>query len=214
MERSEFLARVATAQAAAILPDHPTEDPGQWVPDLPDVDLVDRFFETAEQIAAETHTAPVDDVIAEIVERYEIDNYMSWDVDRIDGLDRLPDGLRRIATETPRGVEGRVEHNAGYMDCQLGITGAEAAFAETGTIVVRSGPGQPRMASLVPLVHIAVLRRDRIFRSASHWAADPSARMSVGSNVVFITGPSKTADIESIVTLGVHGPKHLHILLV
>ena len=214
MERSEFLARVKTAQAAAILPDHPSEDPGQWVPDLPEVDLVGRFIEIAEKMAAEIHTNPVDDVIANVVERYDIDNYMSWDADRIDGLDHLPGGLRRIVTETPRGGEGRAEHNAGYMDCQLGITGAEAAFAETGTIVVRSGPGRPRMASLVSLVHIAVLRMDRIFRSASHWAADPSARMAEGSNVVFITGPSKTADIESIVTLGVHGPKHLHIVLV
>jgi L-lactate dehydrogenase complex protein LldG len=214
MERSEFLARVKVAQAAGVLPDHPAEDPGPWVPELPDVDLVDRFVEMASKAAAEIHTGPVDGVIAEIIDRYEIDNYMSWDTDRIDGLGRLPEGLRRIATETPRGSNGRATHNAGYKDCALGITGAEAAFAETGTIVVRSGPGRPRMASLVPLVHIAVLRSDRIFRSASHWAADPSARMSEGSNVVLITGPSKTADIESIVTLGVHGPKHLHIALV
>ena len=214
MERSEFLSRVKTAQAAAILPDHPIDDPGGLVPELPEVDLTERFIEMATKAAAEIHTEPVDQVIWGVIDRYGIENYMSWDADRIDGLDRLPDGLRRIHTETPRGPEGRAEHHAGYMDCQLGITGAEAAFAETGTIVVRSGPGQPRMASLVPLVHIAVLRRDRIFRSASHWAADPSARMSDGSNVVFITGPSKTADIESIVTLGVHGPKHLHTVLV
>ncbi len=214
MERSELLARVRVAQAAAILPRHPTEDPGGLVPDLGDVDLTERFIDGARATAAEVHTEPVDQAIWTVIDRYDIENYMSWDADRIDGLDRLPDGLRRIHTETPRGPEGRAEHNAGYMDCQLGITGAEAAFAETGTIVVRSGPGQPRMASLVPLVHVAVLRRDRIFRSASHWAADPSARMSEGSNVVFITGPSKTADIESIVTLGVHGPKHLHIVLV
>ncbi len=214
MERSEFLARVKTAQAAAILPAHSSDDPGGLVPDLPDVDHVERFIEVATRAAAEVHTEPVDQVIRSVVDRHGIENYMSWDADRIDGLDRLPDGLHRIVTETPRGPDGRAEHNAGYMDCQLGITGAEAAFAETGTIVVRSGPGRPRMASLVPLVHIAVLRRDRVFRSASHWAADPSARMADGSNVVFITGPSKTADIESIVTLGVHGPKHLHIALV
>ncbi len=214
MERSDFLARVEIAQASAILPDHPRDDPGQWVPELPEVDLVTRFIEMAEKMAAEIHTVPTDDVISEVIDRYAIDNYISWDADRIDGLDELPDGPRRIHTETPRGVDGRAEHNAAYMDCRLGITGAEAAFAETGTIVVRSGPGQPRMASLVPLVHVAVLRRERIFRSASHWAADPSARMAEGSNVVFITGPSKTADIESIVTLGVHGPKHLHIVIV
>ncbi len=214
MERSEFLARVKTAQAAAILPAHPSDDPGQWVPDLPDIDHVERFIQSAGLAAAEIHTEPANQAIWSVIHRYGIENYMSWDADRIDGLDRLPHELRRIHTETPRGPDGRAEHNARYMDSQLGITGAEAGFAETGTIVVRSGPGQPRMASLVPLVHVAVLRRDRIFRSASHWAADPSARMSDGSNVVFITGPSKTADIESIVTLGVHGPKHLHIVLV
>lgn len=214
MERSEFLARVETAQASAILPGALGDDPGQLVPDLPDVDVVDRFIEMAQKAAAEVHTGSVEDVIGEIIGRYDIDNYMSWDADRIDGLDRLPDGLHRIVTETPRGRDGRAEHNAGYIASQLGITGAEAGFAETGSIVVRSGPGQPRMPSLVPLVHVAVLRQDRIFRSASHWAADPSAGMSEGSNVVFITGPSKTADIESIVTRGVHGPKHLHVVLV
>ncbi len=203
-----------TAQDAAILPAHPGDDPGGLVPDFPEVDLTERFIEMAANAAAETHTEPVDQVVRSVIDRYGIENYMSWDADRIDGLEHLPDGLQRIVTETPRGPDGRAEHNAGYMDAQLGITGAEAAFAETGTIVVRSGPGQPRMASLVPLVHVAVLRRDRIFRSASHWAADPSARMADGSNVVFITGPSKTADIESIVTRGVHGPKHLHIVLV
>ena len=214
MDRSEFLARGRTAGESAILPDPPASDPGQWVPDLPDVDLAERFSEMARSVSAEVHVESPANVIADVIERYEVESFISWDADRIDGLDQLPDTLERVATETPRGVQGRAEHNAGYTDVRLGITGAEAAFAETGSIVVRSGPGRSRMASLVPLVHIAVLERDRIFRSASHWAADPSARMSEGSNVVFITGPSKTADIESIVTLGVHGPKHLHIVLV
>lgn len=214
MERSEFLARVSTAQASAILPGAPAADPGGWAPDLPEVDLENRFVEKAGSVAAEIHTDSPETVITEVIARYDVESFISWDLDRIDGLDWLPGDIEWRPTETPRGGEGRIEHNARYMDVRLGITGAEAAFAETGTIVVRSGPGRPRMASLVPLVHVAVLRRDRIFRSASHWAADPSARMSEGSNVVFITGPSKTADIESIVTLGIHGPKHLHIILV
>ena len=137
MERSEFLARVRAAGASAILPTAPASDPGQWVPDLPDVDPVERFSDMARSASADVHAERPADVIADVVERYQIGSYISWDVDRIDGLDQLPNGLERIQTETPRGDEGRASHNEAYTDVRLGITGAEAAFAETGSIVVR-----------------------------------------------------------------------------
>ena len=96
----------------------------------------------------------------------------------------------------------------------MGITGAEAGFAESGSIVLRSGAGRPRMASLIPLVHVAVLRRDRIFRSTSHWMASEGSTTNGEANVIFVTGPSKTGDIEMILTLGVHGPRYLYVVLI
>ncbi len=78
-------------------------------------------------------------------------------------------------------------------------------------MVVRSGPGRPRMASVVPLVHVALLRVDRIHRSLTHWMAGRD--VASAANVVAITGPSKTADIEQNINVGVHGPRHLHVIL-
>ena len=70
------------------------------------------------------------------------------------------------------------------------------------------------MASLIPLVHIALLREQDISPSLSHWIADNPTAAANTSNLVVITGPSRTADIEQILNLGVHGPKYLHVLVV
>ncbi|NHZ70870.1 MAG: hypothetical protein GWP18_04445 [Proteobacteria bacterium] len=109
--------------------------------------------------------------------------------------------------------DARRAHQTGYMDIHIGLTGAEVAFAETGSIVLRSGAGRPRMASLVPLIHIALLSANRIFRSQIHWLTESRTDIASGANVVYITGPSRTADIEQQLTLGVHGPKALHVIL-
>ncbi len=91
--------------------------------------------------------------------------------------------------------------------CDLGITTADYLLPETGTLVLRSSAQQPRAVSLLPRIHLAIvcpsmLRPDmhQVFAEAkdSHY-------------LVFITGPSRTADIELTVTLGVHGPKSLFV---
>jgi L-lactate dehydrogenase complex protein LldG len=69
------------------------------------------------------------------------------------------------------------------------------------------------MASLIPLVHIALLRSADISPSLSHWVAEHPEAARQTSNLVFVTGPSRTADIEQVLNLGVHGPKHLHVVL-
>lgn len=89
--------------------------------------------------------------------------------------------------------------------CDLGITGADFALPETGTLGLRSTIEQPRTVSLLPRVHLALiqtscLRADlhQVFEEAQH-----------DGYFVFVTGPSRTADIELTVTIGVHGPKTL-----
>ncbi len=87
-------------------------------------------------------------------------------------------------------------------DYQFGITAAAGAIAETGTLVLTDHGTSRRLAALAPWVHIAVLRRDQIFpdlqAAVAVLPADP--------NVIWVTGPSKTADIEGILIEGVHGP--------
>ena len=85
-----------------------------------------------------------------------------------------------------------------------------AAIAETGSILVTSGAGQPLTASLLPEIHIALLREKDVFSRL-----DQALQMSdvkQASAAVFISGPSRTADIEMTLTIGVHGPGELHVI--
>jgi L-lactate dehydrogenase complex protein LldG len=100
-------------------------------------------------------------------------------------------------------------------DVRVGLTGALAGLADTGSIVVQSGPQRARAASLLPETHIALLSIDRLYPSmATFFAAHSAQSLTLNSsNLVFITGPSRTADIEMIITRGVHGPKRLCVVL-
>ena len=215
MERDVFLARVRAARAAALLPPHPTDDPGLLVPDLDPGDLVDMF--TARVVEAEGTVHRLSDpeaagaLTVEIARGYESKTFISWD--GVAGVDDVltASGLRRVDGTVP--ADDRLRHQSAYSELDLGITGAEAGFAESGTIVLRSGPGRPRMASLIPLVHVALLAIGDLHRSLSHWAEANAADIADAANVVFITGPSKTGDIEQHINVGVHGPRYVHILL-
>jgi L-lactate dehydrogenase complex protein LldG len=94
-----------------------------------------------------------------------------------------------------------------------GITTTRGAIAETGAIVLWADATEPRTLSLVPPVHIAVLKADKIYNSfceiidAQNWAA------GMPTNALLISGPSKTADIEMTLAFGVHGPKELIVMI-
>jgi len=84
---------------------------------------------------------------------------------------------------------------------------------ESGSVVLRHGPGRPRLASLAPEVHIAVLRAEQLHRSLAHFLHAEPGSVGATANLQVITGPSRTADIEQRLNLGVHGPRHLHVVL-
>ena len=108
-----------------------------------------------------------------------------------------------------------VEARGAHGDDLVGITTAFCAIAETGTLMTVSGAETPPTVSLLPETHIAVLREDSIVRSMEDaWALLRSARAVMPRAVNFISGPSRTADIEQTVTLGAHGPYRVHIILV
>jgi L-lactate dehydrogenase complex protein LldG len=113
----------------------------------------------------------------------------------------------------PFDQEGRAAVLAGLEPIGVGLTGAFAAVAASGTVLLASGAGRGRLPSLLPPVHIAVIRaRDLYPTLEAAMKAHPSV-VAEASNVVCITGPSRTADIEMTLTHGVHGPKHLHVVI-
>lgn len=95
----------------------------------------------------------------------------------------------------------------------IGIFTADAAIAESATLVLRTTPDCPRIVSLLPSASIAIVPFGCIFDTFSRFSAH-SARNPAPDGMTFITGPSKTADIEAVMVPGAHGPSSLHVLFV
>jgi L-lactate dehydrogenase complex protein LldG len=135
--------------------------------------------------------------------------------------------VRRVAVSDAtlvEGIIGRLKTEAVFLaapnqaelfDCDMGITTAQWAIAETGTLVLESECERHRLASLVPPVHVAIIKAGRIRRTMLEildLIKDPDAGLS--RTVTFITGPSRTSDIELTLAIGVHGPGELHVIVI
>ncbi len=97
-----------------------------------------------------------------------------------------------------------------YDEYQFGITRASGAIAESGSVIIDDERTSHRLAALTPWVHVAVLERNEIHRAIS----DAIAALGESPNIIWCTGPSKTADVEGILIEGVHGPGEQIVLLV
>ena len=160
-------------------------------------------------------SSPVEasDAVASLFRKRGWDRVLAWEWGEID-CEGLPEALA--------GAGVAVVHGGDPADLEpipVGLTGAEAALADTGTIVVRNGPGRSPLASLLPPVHVVLLDARRVLPDMHTYFESLSARggaaehVRASSNLVFISGPSRTADIEQSLTLGVHGPRELIVIL-
>jgi L-lactate dehydrogenase complex protein LldG len=102
-------------------------------------------------------------------------------------------------------------------DAEMGITGVDYGLADTGTLVLMARSDQDRLTSLLPPMHIAVLQTNQILTGLDELCVrlmlDMEEGRGLNSCITFITGPSKTADIEMTLVRGIHGPKELHVIL-
>ena len=187
-----------------------------------------RFQEEFERIAGVFHRvgrmSEVPGVIRRIADEREAGRILSWHPGTL-GLD-LRESLGRqglsvaLAPEDEPDLETRQRHRDDAARAEIGVTGVDWALAETGTLVLVSGRGRPRSTSLLPATHVAIFDRGSLLESLEQVGAmlealhaDPSRTMS-GAVINFITGPSRTADIELTLTRGVHGPKEVHAVFV
>jgi L-lactate dehydrogenase complex protein LldG len=95
---------------------------------------------------------------------------------------------------------------------RVGITGTLLGIADTGSLVLVGGPGTPLTASLLPEVHIAILKSSELVPSLVDALKNPEIRNAAAG--IIISGPSRTADIEMTLTIGVHGPGELQVFLI
>lgn len=98
--------------------------------------------------------------------------------------------------------------NCRLWEAEVGVTTADWAVEETGSLLLTAGPGRMRLASLAPPIHLCIVKRDRLARRLAEIMGAVEARTSV-----LITGTSRTADIEGILVRGVHGPRELLVVV-
>ncbi len=105
---------------------------------------------------------------------------------------------------------------ADLFDCDLGVTCAQWAVAETGTLVLEAESERHRLASLVPPAHVALVEAGRIRETLGEVLAalNEKGRDALSRTVTFITGPSRTSDIELTLAIGVHGPGELYVIII
>jgi len=128
-------------------------------------------------------------------------------------------GVRNVwkSEKGPSRPEQMKEYSKKMGQAEVGITGADYALADTGTLVLRSVSGQDRGSSLLPPLHITLLESSRILPGSDELlsiiAEDTKHEGFMKSCITLITGPSKTADIELTLVRGVHGPGELFVIL-
>lgn len=216
MGRERFLARVAASLASADLPEPDVAAP---LPLREAADLVGSFRARAEAVNALVHGpvshSGVSAVVAAIAAEHTAATFMAWDDLAVPGVQATlaGAGLTRIEVEVPRDATRRDRVSA-WRQVDLGITGADVGLAESGSVVLVHGPGRPRLASLIPEAHVAILDVEDITSSLAHWAGQEASRLTETANLVVVTGPSRSGDIELELNLGVHGPRHVHVVLI
>jgi L-lactate dehydrogenase complex protein LldG len=156
---------------------------------------------------------------------------LSSTVDDVASLDAVPEAVARFLSANALGTNGvcwpqfaeldwsaaglAIEARAPQERDTIGITGAYCAIAETGTLMLLSAPTMPAVTSLVPETHIAVVPVSRIVPAMEDgWDLLRREHGDLPRQVAFVSGPSRTADIEMTLVLGIHGPYRVHILLV
>jgi L-lactate utilization protein LutC len=127
--------------------------------------------------------------------------------------DGVMDGLHRAGVDIMMPDDG-MGWNEACARADLGVTGALLGVASSGSILVSAAASSSRLASLLPPAHLAILPEDRLVAGFEELFATVGGYLDAASSAVLITGPSRTADIEMVLVRGVHGPRHLHVLLV
>ncbi len=199
------------------------------MPAIAPAELLSKFEAELGKVSGVAHRAAslreLDDILSAIIQASKADSAVLSRNTLLARL-KLGESLRAKGVsvfEWPAGGEPSNEARAAYREgcfaAAVGITGVDYALAETGSLVVTSATEGSQLASLAPAVHVALYTREQLVESLE----DILERLPVGRSpddpapgrsVVFVTGVSRTADIEQILIRGVHGPRELHAILI
>lgn len=209
----------------------PVSDPGPDVPksvldeEAPAAELIDHFTRMLEDVGGHVVRVPnapaaqewlVEFVAQQGLERAVITRHVPiGDLGTV-----LADAVLAVTMPPAGGSVGRAAGEAfrqACIDADVGVTGADFVVADTGTLILLARSGSPRMASLLPPIHVAVVRSEQFVPNLPaliERLRSDAWRDGLPSAMTLITGPSRTGDIEQTLTVGVHGPGEVYVVVV
>ena len=210
--RESILGSIRTHLATSVRfdenPVHP-ENPVIMSKKSLEISLVELFRQNLESVGARCTIANNDTDIADALTRIITD----LKAERL-AISDDPE-VKRLLYQTDLEIEelGVAPSASEIFRFDVGITSAQAAIAETGTLVLDSARERNRLVSLVPPVHIAIVSASTICETVVDALTLLRKQNEISPAVTFITGPSRTADIELTLTVGVHGPQELYVIV-
>lgn len=155
--------------------------------------------------------------LQEVINKYKLKSILTWQDSRLDELG-VKESLKNAGAEykewDPSNDDNEMRQFASI--CDAGITYADWGLSETGSVLLFNGGGKGRVVSLLPPLYITILRDSAIvprLGNATSMLHEMAQQKTLPACVNFITGPSRSADIEMDLAIGVHGPGHVHVIL-
>ncbi|TFG74224.1 MAG: lactate utilization protein [Thermodesulfobacteriales bacterium] len=174
--------------------------------------FIDELTNVNTNVAELENEENINKTLLNLIKRKELKSFSIWESEYLKEINLKEDikktGLKFIAAKNKNKI----------ANSDIGITEVDYAIADTGTLVLLTNKNQPRSVSLLPPIHLAIVRQENLARNIKDLFIILKSKLQnvedITSCMTFITGPSRTADIELNLTLGVHGPKELIVIIV
>lgn len=217
MQREPFLAELSARLGRPrpqVAPVRSYQSAEPLVAELPAAELRQRFRHELTLVGGEVVLARSRDeaVAALAAELRSAEMVVTWarsELEQASGLD-LADVWRELGERCHE--PSAADFRGKLLRANVGVTGVDYAIAETGTLVLAASAGRPRAVSLAPRVHVALVHERQLVPERSATWSRFQAEMP--SALLYITGPSRTSDIENDLAIGVHGPACVRVIVV
>lgn len=216
MQREPFLAEIAARLGRPRLRVAPAREYRTSPPrsaELPETELAECFARElvavkGEVVLARSPHEALTSLARELDGARSIVAWQRAELERLSGLD-LSGPWQTLGQRWREPTA--VDFDQAVLAADLGLTAVDAAIAETGTILLSCGVGRPRAVSLAPRTHVALVRQQQLVARLSE--ALSGLRQSPSAALHFVTGPSRTSDIENDLSIGVHGPARVVVIV-
>jgi L-lactate dehydrogenase complex protein LldG len=167
-----------------------------------------------EVIVVRNDTLP--QILSAIVEKIVKSRPLSWLLGNGSVNNNIVDHLQKIDRQTVHQFDRPFEtlKDSIFNDIDIGLTHCEAIIKDTGTFVIQPSADEPRTLSLIPPIHVVIANKAAVFDSLrGYFAHEIEQSLIEHSNLIFVSSPSKTADIQQKLAYGAHGPKRVIVVL-